>query len=143
MNPDLATAIANSGRAVKTGYAHDQKHRRPRVTHSMAGIIPYYEDRVLVKRLPAESHGLIAAPNQDAREKVGDQIGIVISVGKGATYFTLKDGTRVDYKCGPVPFDVQPGDKIKYSRVPPNEFVQDGETYTFLFEEQHILCVLG
>lgn len=38
-------------------------------------------------------------------------------------------------------FQVKPGDTVWYERVPPNEFVRDGELYTFLYEDQSILGV--
>jgi co-chaperonin GroES (HSP10) len=37
---------------------------------------------------------------------------------------------------------VKPGDRVIYARWPANEFEQDGETFTFLYEEQAILAVL-
>jgi len=37
---------------------------------------------------------------------------------------------------------VQPGDRVIYSRVPDQEFEQDGVLHTFLFEEQHVLGIL-
>jgi len=141
---------------------------------------PYYEDRVLVRRIdPPRVNALVELPYQSAREKLGIQFGEVVAVGPGNTLLTYfcdhgnrpavlgntaytdrKPGApKPDCKCGrpmePLvytdsgkhastrqPLSVKPGDRVLYARVPPQEFEQDGETYTFCFEEQHILAVL-
>jgi co-chaperonin GroES (HSP10) len=108
---------------VASPITRDQRDMRPRA--DVAHARPFHEDRVLVKRIPPPPDGrLVLIENQEGREKVGHQFGVVVAVADGA-------------------FDVRPGDRVIYQRWPANEFEQDGETYTFLYEEQAILCVLG
>jgi co-chaperonin GroES (HSP10) len=95
---------------------------RPRA--DIAHARPYHADRVLVKRIPPPPDGrLVLIENQEGREKVGHQFGVVVAV-TGEVY------------------DCQPGDRVIYARWPANEFEHEGETHTFLYEEQSILCVL-
>ncbi len=108
-------------------------------------VRPYYEDRVLVRRIapPAPSARLVL-PMSD-RQKVGNQIGVVVSCGGGNTLAAKRgifDGYEKITKHAPHPLAVKPGDVILYSRVPTQEFEQDGELHTFLYEEQHILAIL-
>lgn len=125
----------------RTGYSHDQKDVRPQA--DLSNVRPCHEDRVLVRRVPQElESSVIILPNADGRSKVGDQIGIVVAVGPGASYIEKPSGRRIPYKCGRTKFDVQPGDKIVYERWPNSEFEHEGETYTFLYEEQSIKAVL-
>jgi co-chaperonin GroES (HSP10) len=101
----------------------DQRDMRPQADVECAR--PYHEDRVLVRRVEAPPDGrLVILPDADARQKVGHQLGVVVAVAGGHV------------------FDMKPGDRVIYARWPANEFEQDGETYTFLYEEQAILAVL-
>jgi co-chaperonin GroES (HSP10) len=107
---------------VASPITRDQQDMRPQADVEHAR--PYHEDRVLVRRVEAPRDGrLVILPDADARQKVGHQFGVVVAVAH--------DG-----------LDVKPGDRVIYARWPSNEFEQDGETYTFLYEEQAILAVL-
>jgi co-chaperonin GroES (HSP10) len=108
---------------VASPITRDQRDMRPQADVEHAR--PYHEDRVLVRRVEAPPDGrLVILPDADARQKVGHQLGVVVAVAGGHV------------------FDVKPGDRVIYARWPANEFEQDGETYTFLYEEQAILAVL-
>jgi chaperonin GroES len=107
---------------VASPITRDQRDMRPHADVKRAR--PYHEDRVLVRRVEAPPDGrLVILSDADARQKVGHQLGVVAAVSKGV-------------------LDVRPGDRVIYGRWPANEFEQDGETYTFLYEEQAILAVL-
>jgi co-chaperonin GroES (HSP10) len=107
---------------VASPITRDQRDMRPQADVEQAR--PYHEDRVLVRRVEAPPDGrLVILPDADARQKVGHQLGVVAAVSKGA-------------------LDVRPGDRVIYARWPANEFEQNGETFTFLYEEQAILAVL-
>jgi co-chaperonin GroES (HSP10) len=107
---------------VASPITRDQRDMRPQADVEQAR--PYHEDRVLVRRVEAPPDGrLVILPDADARQKVGHQLGVVAAVSKGA-------------------LDVRPGDRVIYARWPANEFEQNGELYTFLYEEQAILAVL-
>ena len=107
---------------VASPITRDQRDLRPQADVEHAR--PYHEDRVLVRRVPPPADGrIVIMENQEAREKVGDQYGVVVAVAKGAS-------------------DVKPGDRVIYARWPANEFQHGGETYTFLYEEQAILAIL-
>lgn len=139
---------------------------RPRLPDN---VRPFYEDRVLVRRidkpdgsLPSE---LLASPELAERERTGPQMGVVVAIGSGATGYGMlpapgsegPDTTPRRHKWKPwkhvvgwngkgsarmhMPPTVKPGDTVWYERVPPNEFVRDGELYTFLYEDQSILGV--
>jgi co-chaperonin GroES (HSP10) len=145
---------------------HDSIHDPLRPELPNAAIFPHYEDRVLVKRLPWPEQGDLAL--KDTR-KEGPQLGEVIACGKYALHIFQcgeniyrrrpkdipKHGPHVPTPHCPdckeqmryigrefMAGEVKPGDKVIYSRVPPQEFTRDGETYTFVFEEQHILAVV-
>jgi co-chaperonin GroES (HSP10) len=107
---------------VASPITRDQRDMRPQADVEQAR--PYHEDRVLVRRVEAPPDGrLVILPDADARQKVGHQLGVVAAVSKAA-------------------LDVRPGDRVIYARWPANEFEQNGELYTFLYEEQAILAVL-
>jgi co-chaperonin GroES (HSP10) len=109
---------------VASPITRDQRDMRPQAEVERAR--PYHEDRVLVRRVEAPPDGrLVILPDADARQKVGHQIGVVVAVASGHV------------------FDVKPGDTVIYARWPANEFEQDGELYTFLYEEQAILAVVS
>lgn len=119
---------------------------------------PYYEDRILVKRLPwPEKQSVLWTPGRTVKE--GPQLGEVISCGLGNRVHrpgvgaVIKGISELDdiLEHGKVylaslkfyaPMAVVSGVKIVYSRVPPQEFEQDGEVYTFIFEEQHVLGIV-
>jgi co-chaperonin GroES (HSP10) len=108
---------------VASPITRDQRDMRPQADVEHAR--PYHEDRVLVRRVEPPADGrIVLMENQEAREKVGHQYGVVVAVAEG-------------------PWDVKPGDRVIYARWPANEFEQDGELYTFLYEEQAILAVLA
>lgn len=132
---------------------------------------PFYEDRILVKwQAPPNPVGAVVAPTAPSPRDSGPQHGIVVAVGPGNSGIhgfgkgmdadgnpkktfqrfdfnevrrfmrnTLgtKDPARIH-----VPTELKPGDRILYARNPRDEFQRDGETYTFLFEEQHVLVVI-
>lgn len=91
-------------------------------------------DLVLVRRLmdPEETPTGLFLPPSVANPRTGNRRGLVIKVGPGDR---LKDGSR-GCMC------VQPGDEIVYARVPANDIRIDGEEYTLLHEEQHVLCIV-
>ncbi|HEY6344940.1 MAG TPA: co-chaperone GroES [Bryobacteraceae bacterium] len=98
--------------------------RDMRLQANVEHVRPYHEDRVLVRRVAPPADGrIVLMENQEGREKVGHQYGVVVAVAEGS-------------------WDVRPGDRVIYARWPANEFEQGGETYTFVYEEQAILCVL-
>lgn len=91
---------------------------------------PYFQDRMCVKRLPWPQDSRIIFVPGDKRE--GAQLGEVVTLGEGNVS-----------KFGEVlPMNSKIGERVIYSRVPPQEFEHKGETYTFLFEEQHILGIV-
>lgn len=126
-------------------------------------------DFVLVRRLPDSERtpsGYIVLPDGTRNKREGKRRGVVILVGPGdkRTDITAKEGWKQCTHCAAVwnkeetecvcgqsgfktytyrhPMHVAPGDEIIYDRVPANDIRIDGEEYTFLHEEQHILCVL-
>jgi co-chaperonin GroES (HSP10) len=122
-DPRLSVEEARKYRAVVASpITRDQRDMRPQADVEHAR--PYHEDRVLVRRVAPPGEGrTVLMENHEGREKVGHQYGVVVAVAEG-------------------PWDVKPGDRVIYARWPANEFEQDGELYTFLYEEQSILCVL-
>ena len=125
---------------------HDSQYDslRPLLHRHAADVHPYYEDRILVRRLewPAFERGLIVP--DIAKRATGDQFGgVVVAVGPGRTYITDYSTGRTYEMPKRVPCECRPGDKVFYQRVPTNEYVLDGETFTFLFEEQSILAIVG
>lgn len=109
-----------------------------------------YEDRVLVQRLPLIDHeGSIVIP-ESARNERGLQRGLVLAVGPGISGNSkIKMGVRGEenhvrsFKGGSrAPMSCKPGDVVLYERDQTHQFEQDGEVYTFLFEEQFIAAVL-
>jgi co-chaperonin GroES (HSP10) len=125
MSSDRRPSVEEARRyrsVVASPITRDQRDMRPHADVERAR--PYHEDRVLVRRVEAPPDGrLVILPDADARQKVGHQIGVVVAVSEGA-------------------MGVRPGDRVIYARWPANEFEQDGETFTFLYEEQAILAVL-
>jgi co-chaperonin GroES (HSP10) len=107
---------------VASPITRDQRDMRPQgdVEHAR----PYHEDRVLVRRIePPRDGQIVLLENQEGRDNVGHQFGVVVATAPGAR-------------------DVRPGDRVIYDRWPANEFQHGGETYTFLYEEQAILAIL-
>lgn len=109
---------------VASPITRDQHDMRPQAS-DIEHAEPHHADRVLVRRVAPPDGRLVILDNQEGREKVGHQYGVVVAVSTG------------------VPHDVKRGDLVIYARWPANEFECDGETYTFLYEEQAILAVLG
>lgn len=100
---------------------------------------PHYEDRVLVKRLPwPKDSGMLWTPG---RPKDGPQLGEVMRVGLG-NRGNFQGIEGLDWFNGRWLCACQPGNKVLYARVPPQEFEHEGETYTFLFEENHVLGII-
>src|SRR6185295_16851016 len=60
---------------------------RPRTSVPLADITPFYEDRVLIKRLPwpFEPSSTLAAPETATARKTGLQYGEVVSIVGGNT----------------------------------------------------------
>ena len=123
-------------------------HLRPTV--DIASCTPTHEDRVLVRWInPPSASSVIQSPFESNKRDIGHQHGIVVATAAGNTGLTKinsKTG-QMRYKpyCGAIkrtPCTVQPGDHVIYSRVPAQEFEEDGELYTFIYEEQHILAIV-
>lgn len=123
MSPRPSVEEARKYRTVVASpITRDRHDMRPQA--DLASAIPYHEDRVLVRRIPPPPDGgVIVLPDSQGRGNVGHQFGVVVAV------------TGKVYDCAP-------GDRVIYARWPANEFEQDGETFTFLYEEQAILAVL-
>lgn len=165
-------------------------HLRPRLDPTQ--FRPYFEDRVLVKRLPQPTtEGSLHLPETRNQIGKGDydpqglQYGLVVALGPGASGIWKDGEVRMMRSAAPreapmglkpdtnryegpaaeavqmpghvmpwkdavdildvtpvVPFECKVGDKVLYSRVPPHEFIHEGETYSFIFEEQSVLAVL-
>lgn len=141
------------GRAVdrrRSGKVSDHLLHRLKAAVNPVEYRPYYEDRVLVRRERAElSEELIRAPYVDQhgetdRQKVYMQTGVVVATARGNTLTAKHDprGGLMIREHVLHPVEVKPGDCVLYARVPPQEFEHEGELYTFLFEEQHILAIL-
>jgi chaperonin GroES len=93
-------------------------------------IRPLY-DRIVVKRVEADTqktHGGLYIPDS-AKEK--PQEGEVVSVGKGKR---LEDGKIV-------PLDVQPGDRILFGKYSGSEITLDGED-VMIMREDEVLGIL-
>jgi co-chaperonin GroES (HSP10) len=127
---------------------------RPQVT-SLSQARPFYEDRVLVRWVPPSgtesADSLIVSPQTPNHRDTGPQQGIVVAVGRGNTGITKLTKGREGQPMvklkkfkggGHIEPTVKPGDRVLYARVPDCEFMDGGELYSFLFEEQHVLGIL-
>jgi len=136
-------------------------HLRPRI--DVTEFTPYYEDRVMVRRIAHPvTDGSLYLPEKRNTIGEGDydlvelQLGEVVALGPGSSGI-WKDGEirghgehaqqqpgypKAFKSGGRLPFQVKIGDKVLYHRVHTNEVVHEGETYTLLFEEQNILAVV-
>lgn len=114
---------------------------RPRV--DIAKYRPCSEDRIIVKRLPwpDEERGIIVP--DIAKKDSGPQLGEVIAIGSGATYDQDRNTGKIrHYKDGKrAAYEVKVGDRVLYHRSPVNEYEENWETFTFLYEAQSILGV--
>lgn len=89
-------------------------------------------DFVLVRRMPDAPRGLIEVPLSAREPERGLRRGMVVRVGMGDR---RPDGGRH-------PMYVKPGDTVVYPRVPANNVVLNGDEYTLIHAEQHVLAVL-
>lgn len=128
-----------------TSNPSDLHEPRPQLAEAIENWRPFYEDRIIVKRVaPQLESKLIVLPNEDIRKHAGNQIGIVVAIGLGNSLSAHKSswGALLVRKHPRHPMNVKVGDLVLYARVPPQEFEIDGELYCFLFEEQHCLAIL-
>ena len=124
-------------------------------------------DFVLVERLPDSAPPGILIPESLRNANTGLRIGKVLAIGpgdparvyecgnpdcSGAPHVISSGKTPTCYWCGSRmfwtrstrthPMHVDIGDRVVYPRVPANDIRINGQEYTFLHEEQHILAVL-
>ncbi len=115
---------------------------RPEIDPTRAA--PYYEDRVLLRRLPwpEEERGLTVP--EIAKPVEGNQFGEVVAVGKGAsTFLSPFNWKEKPFRNGKrFPPIVKVGDRVIFKRSEVNEFRHNNETYVFLFEEQSIEAIV-
>jgi co-chaperonin GroES (HSP10) len=128
-------------------------------------------DLVLVKRIRDEfydSRRLIWMPDLKRYQEDGKRIGEVLMCGpgdrlfvwmcwkcrpSGATTLSTFMAPPKCKACGNTSLELvaqqrhamncKPGDRILYDRSPANDVQIDGESYTFLHEQQHVLAVLS
>lgn len=127
----------------------------PNVNHPVELVRPL-GDFILVKRLPDcdEVNSLIIRPgmcmNASGKWVRSDdcelRLGEVIAVGPGDE---IPNGNVLSSGTGSMiavtkllPMHVKVGDTVLYPRVPANDVRIDGQEYTFLREEQHVLAVI-
>lgn len=89
-------------------------------------------DFVLVRRIVEDRVGSIWIPQIQPQGAEPPRRGVVLACGPGDRD---KRGDRI-------PMNVDVGDEILYRRAPANDICIDGQEYTFLHEEQHILAVI-
>lgn len=81
---------------------------------------------------------------ESTRPTHGIQLGEVIALGPGATYSEDRNsGKKKDFRDGKrAAFECKIGDWVLFEQWHSSEFEQDGETYSFAFEEGSILAVV-